>query len=144
LSDAISAVRSAGDLFRLVQLGPYELANRIVTAPLTSSRANLGGMAGPLTAEYYARRAITGLIIAEGANNSPQARGSMFWQFWYVGDKPLFSIRAPINRDRLKGRAALVRSGLSGEAQLRTDPNAIWPARLQPSRRRPVSPVVSQ
>lgn len=66
------------DLFQPVQLGPYHLANRIVMAPLTRSRAGEDGLATPLMAEYYAQRASAGLIIAEGTNISPQAKGYAF------------------------------------------------------------------
>jgi N-ethylmaleimide reductase len=64
-----------GDLFEPLQLGPYRLANRIVMAPLTRSRAGADGVPQPLMAQYYAQRASAGLIIAEGTNVSPQARG---------------------------------------------------------------------
>lgn len=63
------------DLFDPVRLGPYLLANRIVMAPLTRSRASAAGVPTPLMVEYYAQRASAGLIIAEGTNISPQARG---------------------------------------------------------------------
>jgi N-ethylmaleimide reductase len=63
------------DLFDSVRLGPYRLANRIVMAPLTRSRAGQDGVPSPLMAEYYAQRASAGLIIAEGTNISPQGRG---------------------------------------------------------------------
>ena len=63
------------DLFSPVPLGAYLLANRIVMAPLTRSRANADGTATALMAEYYAQRASAGLIISEGTNISAQARG---------------------------------------------------------------------
>lgn len=63
------------DLFSPVPLGAYLLANRIVMAPLTRSRANIDGTATPLMVEYYAQRASAGLIISEGTNISAQARG---------------------------------------------------------------------
>ncbi|HVW69091.1 MAG TPA: alkene reductase [Steroidobacteraceae bacterium] len=66
------------DLFEPVQLGAYRLRNRIVMAPLTRSRANSDGTPTPLMAEYYAQRASAGLVIAEGTNISPQARGYAF------------------------------------------------------------------
>jgi N-ethylmaleimide reductase len=66
---------SQSDLFEPVQLGPYHLANRIVMAPLTRSRASAAGVPTPLMVEYYAQRASAGLIVAEGTNISPQARG---------------------------------------------------------------------
>lgn len=70
--------QAASDLFRPVRLGPYQLTNRIVMAPLTRSRAGEDGIPGPLMAEYYAQRASAGLIIAEGTNISPQGRGYAF------------------------------------------------------------------
>jgi N-ethylmaleimide reductase len=54
---------SRSDLFRPVRLGPYQLANRIVMAPLTRSRAGEDGLTTPLMAEYYAQRASADLII---------------------------------------------------------------------------------
>ena len=69
------AVSPHVDLFEPTWLGPYRLANRIVMAPLTRSRAGARGVPTALMAEYYAQRASAGLIIAEGTNVSPQARG---------------------------------------------------------------------
>ncbi|MGC1388302.1 MAG: alkene reductase [Steroidobacteraceae bacterium] len=66
------------DLFEPVQLGDQRLANRIVMAPLTRSRAHADGTATGLMAEYYVQRASAGLIIAEGTNISPQGRGYAF------------------------------------------------------------------
>ena len=63
------------DLLKPVRLGPYELANRVVMAPLTRSRAGENGVPTPLMATYYAQRASAGLIIAEGTNISSQGRG---------------------------------------------------------------------
>jgi N-ethylmaleimide reductase len=68
----------ATDLFDPVQLGDYRLANRIVMAPLTRSRASAAGTATPLMAVYYGQRASAGLIVAEGTNISAQARGYAF------------------------------------------------------------------
>ncbi len=70
--------QARSDLFQPVRLGPYQLANRIVMAPLTRSRASEDGVPRPLMAEYYAQRASAGLIIAEGTNISPQGRGYAF------------------------------------------------------------------
>ncbi len=66
------------DLFEPVRLGPITLANRIVMAPLTRSRAGEGGVPGPLNAEYYAQRASAGLMIGEATNISAEARGYAF------------------------------------------------------------------
>ena len=70
--------QARSDLFQPVRLGPCQLANRIVMAPLTRSRAGDDGVPRPLMAEYYAQRASAGLIIAEGTNISPQGRGYAF------------------------------------------------------------------
>jgi N-ethylmaleimide reductase len=63
------------DLFDPIRLGPYTLANRIVMAPLTRSRAKVNDAPGPLHAEYYAQRASAGLIIAEATQISQQGKG---------------------------------------------------------------------
>lgn len=73
----IAQATHVADLFEPVQLGPYLLANRIVMAPLTRSRASEEGVPTPLMAEYYAQRASAGLIVTEGVNISPQGRGYM-------------------------------------------------------------------
>ena len=75
MADRIEKAQTGSALFQPVRLGPYQLANRIVMAPLTRSRAGEDGVPRPLMAEYYAQRASAGLIIAEGTNISPQGRG---------------------------------------------------------------------
>ena len=47
-------------------------------------------------------------------------------------DRLMFRIRVRIDPELLKAHAQAVRSGLPGLAYLRLDPNAQWPARLQP------------
>src|SRR6516165_7242518 len=79
------APETGSDLFEPVQLGPLRLANRIVMAPLTSSRADDNGVPRLLMAEYYAQRASAGLIIAEGTNISPQGRGYALTPGLYSG-----------------------------------------------------------
>ncbi|MFW9615582.1 alkene reductase [Aquabacterium sp.] len=66
---------STPDLFQPFQLGPIELANRIVMAPLTRSRAEAGNVPGALVVEYYEQRASMGLIIAEATQVSATAQG---------------------------------------------------------------------
>jgi N-ethylmaleimide reductase len=63
------------DLFAPFQLGDITLANRMVMAPLTRSRALAGNVPGPLTVEYYTQRASIGLIIAEATQVSATAQG---------------------------------------------------------------------
>ncbi|WP_454873639.1 alkene reductase [Paraburkholderia xenovorans] len=65
-------------LFEPVELGPLQLPNRIVMAPLTRSRAKEGDVPGELAIEYYAQRASAGLIIAEATQISPQGKGYVF------------------------------------------------------------------
>ncbi|MCB9686415.1 MAG: alkene reductase [Alphaproteobacteria bacterium] len=62
------------DLFSPYQLGPIELANRIVMSPMTRSRA-LGNVPNELIATYYAQRAEAGLIVTEGTSPSPDGLG---------------------------------------------------------------------
>jgi len=75
------------DLFEPVRLGPYQLTNRIVMAPLTRSRAGADGVPTALMVEYYAQRASAGLIIAEGTNISAQARGYAFTPGLYTDEQ---------------------------------------------------------
>jgi N-ethylmaleimide reductase len=56
------------------ELGGTRLANRIVMAPMTRSRAP-GTVPGALAAEYYAQRAGAGLIVTEGTQPSPVGQG---------------------------------------------------------------------
>ena len=78
MADRTEKPQARSDLFQPVRLGPYELANRVVMAPLTRSRASEDGVPRPSMAEYYAQRSSAGLIIAEGTNISPQGRGYAF------------------------------------------------------------------
>jgi N-ethylmaleimide reductase len=101
------------DLFAPYQLGPLHLANRMVMAPLTRSRAETGNVPSPLAVEYYAQRASAGLIVTEatqvseggqgyvntpGVHSAPQVErwkqvtdavhergGRIFVQLWHVG-----------------------------------------------------------
>ncbi len=57
------------------RLGPLDLKNRLVMAPMTRSRAVEGNVANPLAATYYAQRASAGLIISEATQISPQGVG---------------------------------------------------------------------
>lgn len=61
-------------LFSPLALGDTTLANRIVMAPLTRSRAE-GNVPNDLMAEYYGARSDAGLIITEGTSPSPNGLG---------------------------------------------------------------------
>ncbi|MHA6195065.1 alkene reductase [Pseudomonas wadenswilerensis] len=60
-------------LFEPVRLGELQLANRIVMAPMTRSRADARAVPGAEMVEYYRQRAGAGLIVAEGT--APSASG---------------------------------------------------------------------
>jgi N-ethylmaleimide reductase len=62
-------------LFLPYQLGAIELANRLVMAPMTRSRAVDRNVPNPLAATYYAQRASAGLIVTEATQVSPQGIG---------------------------------------------------------------------
>ncbi|TNF35387.1 MAG: alkene reductase [Gammaproteobacteria bacterium] len=62
-------------LFTPLQLGEIALANRIVMAPMTRSRANENDEPTALHVEYYRQRASAGLIITEGVQPSKNGKG---------------------------------------------------------------------
>ena len=62
-------------LFEPVALGALALANRIVMAPMTRSRAGEGDVPTPLQVDYYRQRASAGLIVTEGAQPSANGKG---------------------------------------------------------------------
>ena len=63
------------DILSPFTLGPLQLPNRVVMAPMTRNRAGRGNAPGPLNAAYYAQRASAGLIISEATQISPQGVG---------------------------------------------------------------------
>jgi N-ethylmaleimide reductase len=56
-------------------LGDIDIANRIVMAPMTRSRAGRGDVPTDLHVEYYRQRASAGLIVSEGTQPSPTGKG---------------------------------------------------------------------
>lgn len=61
-----------------IRIGPYELPNRVIMAPMTRSRAGEGNAPTELTATYYAQRSGAGLIISEATQISLQGVGYPF------------------------------------------------------------------
>lgn len=53
-------------LFSPIKIGRYTLANRMIMAPMTRSRADDAGIPSFLVSTYYAQRSSAGLIISEG------------------------------------------------------------------------------
>lgn len=62
-------------LFDAVQLGDWQLSNRIIMSPLTRCRASEGRVPNELMAEYYRQRATAGLIITEATAVDPMGVG---------------------------------------------------------------------
>lgn len=62
-------------LFQPLVTPTIQLANRIVMAPMTRSRALDANIPNALMAEYYGQRASAGLIITEGTSPSPNGLG---------------------------------------------------------------------
>jgi N-ethylmaleimide reductase len=63
------------DVFLPYQLGPLQLPNRMVMAPMTRNRAGPGDVPGAISITYYRQRAGAGLIVTEGTQVSPQGQG---------------------------------------------------------------------
>jgi N-ethylmaleimide reductase len=63
------------DLFSRYQLGPLQLPNRLVMAPMTRNRAGPGNVPGLMNVTYYQQRASAGLIVTEGTQVSPRGQG---------------------------------------------------------------------
>jgi len=61
-------------LFQPYTMGSLELANRLVMAPMTRSRA-IDNVPNDLMAAYYRQRAGAGLIVTEGTSPSPHGLG---------------------------------------------------------------------
>jgi N-ethylmaleimide reductase len=66
------------NLFKPLQIGALTLPNRILMAPLTRCRADVGYLASDLMAQHYAKRASAGLIIAEAT--MVMEGNSAFWK----------------------------------------------------------------
>jgi len=66
---------SSIDIFSPFRLGPLDLPNRVVMAPMTRNRAGPGNVPTALNATYYAQRAGAGLIVSEATQVSPQGVG---------------------------------------------------------------------
>jgi N-ethylmaleimide reductase len=75
---AVAASTDALQLFQPTRIGDIEVANRVVMAPLTRSRADeaRGDIPGSdINITYYRQRSNAGLIISEGTQVSPIGKG---------------------------------------------------------------------
>lgn len=62
-------------LLQPLQVGDLRLANRIVLAPLTRTRASAGRVPNAMMAEYYRQRSSAGLILSEATSVLAQGVG---------------------------------------------------------------------
>ena len=60
------------DLFTPISLMGLDLPNRIFMSAMTRTRADEGGVPGPLMRDYYVQRASAGLIVTECTQVSDQ------------------------------------------------------------------------
>lgn len=74
------------NLFTPYDLSGISLANRIVMAPMTRTRA-LDNVPDELTALYYAQRASAGLIVSEGLPISDEGRGYLYTPGLYTDEQ---------------------------------------------------------
>ena len=71
----MSKSTSASPLLRPLEVGAWELPNRLVMAPLSRCRAVDNRVPNALMAEYYAQRASAGLILSEATSVDPMGVG---------------------------------------------------------------------
>jgi 2,4-dienoyl-CoA reductase-like NADH-dependent reductase (Old Yellow Enzyme family) len=62
-------------LFDPLHIGPWQLRNRVIMAPLTRCRCDPGRVPNDLMATYYRQRATAGLIISEATSVDPMGVG---------------------------------------------------------------------
>jgi len=68
-------------------LGNLTLKNKMVMSAMTRSRADINGIVGDMTVQYYTQRASAGLIITEAIRISEEATGSPFTPGIYTNEQ---------------------------------------------------------
>lgn len=63
-------------LLEQIQLGDLTLKNKMAMAAMTRSRADINGIVGEMTVEYYTQRVSAGVIFTEAIRISDEATGS--------------------------------------------------------------------
>jgi N-ethylmaleimide reductase len=118
-------------LFTAVKVGPYEIAHRVVLAPLTRMRAEDGARPGRLMAEYYAQRTSAGaLLIGEATIAAPDGNGYLGAPGLY-DDSQIAGWREVTDAVHAKGGKIFLQLYHAGRQSN---------AELQPEGRRPVGP----
>jgi N-ethylmaleimide reductase len=118
-------------LFTPVKVGPYELAHRVVLAPLTRMRAEEGARPGRLMAGYYAQRTSAGaLLIGEATIAAADGNGYLGAPGLY-DDSQIAGWREVTDAVHAKGGRIFLQLYHAGRQSN---------AELQPDGRRPVGP----
>ncbi|MEV7414560.1 alkene reductase [Streptomyces sp. NPDC089919] len=109
--------------FEATTLAGTPLANRVVMAPMTRSRAGQGGVPTELTAEYYAQRATAGLIVTEGIQPSVAGQGYLATPGLHTPEQVAGWRKVTAAVHAAGGRifAQLMHSGRIGHSALRPD-----------------------
>src|SRR5689334_17822757 len=63
-------------LLEQIQLGNLTLKNKIAMSAMTRSRADINGVVGDMTVQYYTQRVSAGLLFTEAIRISEEATGS--------------------------------------------------------------------
>ena len=63
-------------LFQPITIGNLKLKNRMAMSSMTRSRADINGVVGDMTVQYYTQRVSAGLIFTEAIRISDEATGS--------------------------------------------------------------------
>lgn len=74
-------------LLEKTQFGKLTLKNKMAMAAMTRSRADINGIVGDMTVEYYTQRAGAGLIFTEAIRISEEATGSPLTPGVYTNDQ---------------------------------------------------------
>ncbi len=74
-------------LIEKTQLGNLTLKNRMVMSAMTRSRADINGVVGEMTVQYYTQRVSAGLIFTEAIRISEEATGSPLTPGLYTNEQ---------------------------------------------------------
>ena len=74
-------------LLEPTRLGNLALKNKMLMAAMTRSRADIHGIVGDMTVEYYTQRTTAGLLFTEAIRISEEATGSPLTPGIYTADQ---------------------------------------------------------
>lgn len=114
-------------LFSAAKVGPYEIAHRVVLAPLTRMRAEAGAVPGPLMTEYYAQRASKGGFMISEATIAVDGGNGYLGAPGLYDDSQIAGWKAVTDAVHAKGTRIflqLYHAGRQSNAQLQPDGGA--------------------